>query len=181
MGVLSWARISRSARYYILPVSIFPSNENQAVRADSREYPDRPILGVGGVVVYEGRVLLARRARAPLLNQWSIPGGKVESGETLHEAVRRELAEETSLDVRVLDLIEVVERIERDDAGRVKRHYVVLDYLCERITGEACAASDATEVAWAAPADLVRFSLTNAATRVIRRAFELVEDRSLQM
>jgi 8-oxo-dGTP diphosphatase len=161
-------------------VSTFPSNENRAASADSREYPDRPILGVGGVVIYEGRVLLARRAHAPLLNQWSIPGGKVESGETLQEAVRRELAEETSLDVRVLDLIEIVERIERDDAGQVKRHYVILDYLCERIAGEACAASDAAEVAWAAPEDLARFSLTSAATRVIRSAFELAGARFLR-
>lgn len=146
--------------------------------SDSREYPHRPILGVGGVVIDQGRVLLARRGHPPLLRQWSIPGGKVESGETLHEAVRRELAEETSLDIRVLELIEIVERIDRDEHGRVRRHYVILDYLCECVAGEACAGSDAAELAWAGAEDLTRFSLTSAATRVIQRAFHLKQMRS---
>jgi len=138
-----------------------------------REYPDRPILGVGGVVISHGRVLLVRRGRAPALGEWSIPGGMLESGETLAEGVRRELSEETGLDVRVLAFLEVFERIDVDGDGKTRHHYVVLDYFCERISGEARAGSDVTEVAWAAPAELEGYSLTATATRVIRQAFEM--------
>jgi 8-oxo-dGTP diphosphatase len=138
-----------------------------------REYPDRPIVGVGGVVISGGRVLLVRRGREPSLGEWSIPGGMLESGETLAEGVRRELSEETGLNVRVGAFLEVFERIDVDASGGARHHYVVIDYLCERISGEPRAGSDVTEVAWAAPADLERYSLTPTATRVIRRAFEM--------
>jgi 8-oxo-dGTP diphosphatase len=140
-----------------------------------REYPGRPIVGVGGVVVSEGRVLLVRRGHEPLLGQWSIPGGILETGEKLSEGVRRELAEETGLDVHVGVFLEAFERIDLDAAGRARHHYVVLDYFCEKIGGEARAGSDVSDVAWAAPEELDRYSLTEAATRVIRKAFELAE------
>jgi 8-oxo-dGTP diphosphatase len=138
-----------------------------------REYPDRPIVGVGGVVISGRRVLLVRRGQAPLLDRWSIPGGMLEAGEPLIEGVRRELAEETGLDVRVGAFLEVFERIELDAAGKARHHYVVLDYLCERIGGEARAGSDVTQVAWAAPDDLDKYALTEIAARVIRKAFEM--------
>src|SRR5450631_413478 len=121
----------------------------------SREYPERPLVGVGGVVVDAGRALLIRRASEPLRGEWSIPGGMLELGETLQEGVARELLEETGLHVRVLDLIEVFERIihepsagaSRNDAGdprskmsKPRYHYVIADYLCERISGNHAAA-----------------------------------------
>jgi 8-oxo-dGTP diphosphatase len=139
----------------------------------SREYPERPLVGVGGVVISDGRALLIRRGSPPLERQWSIPGGMLEVGETLLEGVRRELEEETGIEVRVLDLIEVFERINLDGEGKARYHFVVLDYLCERVRGEARTGSDVIDVAWAAPEELGQYSLTETATRVILKAFEI--------
>jgi 8-oxo-dGTP diphosphatase len=150
----------------------------QKVR-DLREYPERPVVGVGGVVISAGRVLLVRRGAPPLAGEWSIPGGMLEAGETLFEGVRRELAEETGLQVRVVEMIEVFERISLDAAGKPKYHFVVLDYLCELERGEARAGSDVTAVAWAARPDLEKYSLTDTALRVIEKAFELARQRQL--
>jgi ADP-ribose pyrophosphatase YjhB (NUDIX family) len=137
-------------------------------RQDKRQ----PIVGVGGVVILEGRALLVRRGQPPLEGQWSIPGGKVEAGESLHDCVRRELREETGLDVRVLELIEVVESVFRDDAGRGTALYIILDYLCQAAAGQAPrAASDAREIALVAEGDLPRYDLTAEASRVLRKAF----------
>jgi len=108
-----------------------------------------------------------------MVGQWSIPGGMLELGETLAEGVRRELAEETGLEVRVLDLIEAFERVERDADGRPKYHYVILDYLCEATGGELRPGSDVTDVAWAAPEELAQYSLTPTATRVFHKGFAL--------
>ena len=138
-----------------------------------RQYPERPVVGVGGVVISGGRALLVRRGKPPLEGEWSIPGGMLELGETLIEGVQRELAEETGIEVRVAGLIEVFERISLDAAGRPQYHFVVLDYFCEAVQGEGRAGSDAIEVAWATDAELAQYSLTPAATRVIRKAFEM--------
>jgi 8-oxo-dGTP diphosphatase len=138
-----------------------------------REYPERPLVGVGGVVIADGRALLIRRGGPPLEGEWSIPGGMLELGESLEQGVRRELSEETGLEVRVLELIEVFERVFADDDGRTKYHFVILDYLCETVSGEAFAASDVTDVAWAREDELAGYSLTPTATRVIKRAFEM--------
>jgi 8-oxo-dGTP diphosphatase len=139
----------------------------------NREYPDRPLVGVGGVVIADGRTLLIRRGSAPLQGEWSIPGGMLELGEPIVAGVRRELAEETGLEVRVLDLIEVFERIVPGEGGRTRYHFVILDYLCEMASGEARAGSDVTDVAWAGEDELEKYSLTAIATRVIKRAFEM--------
>jgi len=144
---------------------------------EGREFPDRPLVGVGGVVIRDGRALLIRRASPPLEDQWSIPGGLLEVGETLREGVRRELLEETAIEVRVLELVEVFERIRLDASGKAQHHFVVLDYLCEALRGEASAGSDASEVAWAAPHELERYSLAEATTQVILRAFEMARQR----
>src|SRR5579862_2993622 len=146
---------------------------------ERREYPERPIIGVGGVVISDGRVLLVRRAGPPLQGRWSIPGGILEVGETLIEGVRRELAEETGMDVRVRTLIEVLERIDRDGSGKLQYHFVVQDYKREAARGTARAGSDVTEVAWAAPAELEKYELTEIASRVILKAFELAGEVSL--
>jgi len=153
-----------------------------------REYPEKPIVGVGGVVIEDGRALLIRRGSEPLLGQWSIPGGTLELGETLAEGTERELEEETGLRVQVLDLIEVFERINfgrgADDPWRTleeKRrprfHFVIADYLCERISGQAVAGGDVTDVVWAGEAELEKFALTPTATRVIRKAFSMSRTR----
>jgi 8-oxo-dGTP diphosphatase len=158
-------------------VSNFPPQDNANVR-DSREYPERPIVGVGGVVISDGRALLIKRGHPPLEGEWSIPGGTLEVGETLPEGVRRELAEECGIEVRVLELIEVFERVFHDEAGKVRYHFVIVDYLCEAVSGEARSGSDVVDVAWATEMELERYSLTPTATRVIRRAFEMTRMRS---
>ncbi len=135
------------------------------------------MVGVGGVVIADGRTLLIKRGHPPLEGEWSIPGGTLELGETLLEGVRRELAEETGLEVRVLDLIEVFERVFRDEAGKPRYHFVILDYLCEAVDGEAHAGSDVTDVAWASEPELEKYALTPTATRVIRRGFEMARAR----
>lgn len=147
-------------------------------RHDSREYPPRPVVGVGGVVIADGRALLIRRGHAPLEGQWSIPGGTLEVGETIVEGIKRELAEETGIQVRVLDLIEVFERIFRDKNERVQYHFVILDYLCEMAGGRARAGGDVVDVAWAGEEELAKFELTEAAARVLKKAFAMARERA---
>ena len=138
-------------------------------------------MGVGGVVVRDERALLIRRGSAPLKGEWSIPGGMLELGETILEGVQRELLEETAIEVRLLDLIEVFERVTRDEAGKLKYHFVILDYLCEAVRGEAQAGSDVTDVAWVRESELNDYSLTPTATRVIQKAFEIARGRTIQL
>jgi len=146
----------------------------------SREYPQRPVVGVGGVVIENGRAVLIRRGGEPLRGEWSIPGGTLELGESLEQGVARELLEETGLEVRVLDFLEVFDRIfvepSAESAGP-RFHFVIVDYLCERITGEPRAGGDATDLAFAAEDDLQRFQLTATATSVLRKAFALYRQR----
>jgi len=156
--------------------------------ASRREYPDHPMVGVGGVVIDDGRTLLIRRASQPLKGEWSIPGGLLEVGETLEQGVARELAEETGLEVRVVGLIEVFERIfpappgadgTPGDAARPQYHFVILDYLCEIHGGTLSVGSDALEFAWAREDELAKFDLTVAVTRVLRKAFARARERDM--
>jgi 8-oxo-dGTP diphosphatase len=112
-----------------------------------REFPEVPLVGVGAVVVHEGKVLLVRRGREPLKGQWSLPGGLLEVGESLEDGVIREVSEETGLRVAPLELIELLDRIHRE-GDRVRYHYVIADYLCRVTEGNLQAASDADEVRW---------------------------------
>jgi mutator protein MutT len=148
--------------------------------SEKREYPDRPVVGVGGVVIREGRALLIRRGSEPLKGQWSIPGGTLELGETIAEGVARELREETGLEVRVLDLIEVFERIfpgPPSQGARPQYHFVILDYLCEASNGTPYPGSDVTDAVFAAEDELERYELTPTATRVLRTAFAMARER----
>lgn len=121
-------------------------------------------------MVQDGRVLLIRRGKEPLLGRWVVPGGTVELGETLEEALVREMEEETGLRVEPLDVLTVFDRIQRDE-GRVTYHYVIVDYLCRWVSGRAAAASDALEVAWAAPHELPAYDLPPKALEVVEDAF----------
>ncbi len=132
--------------------------------------PPAPLVGVGGVVVHEGRVLLIRRGKEPLYGRWVVPGGTVELGEPLETALVREMLEETGLEVEPVELLTVFDRIEREGSV-VLYHYVIVDYLCRYVSGDARAASDALEVAWAAPEELDRFDLPAKAMEVVRDAF----------
>ncbi|MDR3753498.1 MAG: NUDIX hydrolase [Terracidiphilus sp.] len=117
-----------------------------------REFPQTPLVGVGAVVVHEGRVLLVRRGSEPLKGHWTLPGGVLEVGETLVEGVAREVREETGLLVEPLELVELLDRIHRE-ASRVRYHYVIADYLCRVTGGELRAASDADAVRWVEPTE----------------------------
>jgi len=138
----------------------------------------KPVVAVGGVVLRAGRVVLIRRGQEPLRGRWTIPGGRVEPGELLSEALRREMREETGLQVRVGELLEVVESVLRGADGELQYHCVIHDFLCEAAGGELRAGGDALEIAEVAEADLAHYELTEAATRVIRKALRAAARKS---
>ena len=140
---------------------------------NSRIYPDRPYVGVGAVIVLDGKVLLVKRKYEPLAGQWSLPGGAVEVGETLEACLVREMREETGLDVCVGPVVEVLDRITHDSGGRVMYHFVLVDYLCWPTGGALRASSDVVEAVFADPRDLVRYDLTAKAAAVVERALVL--------
>jgi 8-oxo-dGTP diphosphatase len=135
-----------------------------------RLYPDQPIVGVGAVVFKGDEVLLVRRGKEPAYGEWSLPGGAVEVGETLEEALRRELREETGIEVEILGLSAFLDRIFPDTAGKISYHYVLLDFLCCYTAGEPRAGSDILELCFTPLPCLINFQLTNLAGEVIARA-----------
>ena len=160
------------------------------------------MVGVGGVVIEQDRALLVRRAREPALGEWTIPGGLLEVGETLAAGVAREIQEETGLIVRVVELIEALERIfwasgeirpgvepagvaaDLQDAARMpvarirpRYHYVILDYLCERVSGEPVISEEISDLAFVPEAELTNYRLAPAATRVLHKAFAMARER----
>ncbi len=147
----------------------------EAARKEGRDYPRRPILGVGAVVFRAGEVLLVKRGHAPSAGMWSIPGGAVKLGETVASALRREVAEEAGLKVRVGPLVAVLDRVFRDPQGRVQYHYVLLDYLCQATSGRLEAASDAECARFVPLGELRKYRLTRGTKAVIERARRLAE------
>jgi 8-oxo-dGTP diphosphatase len=144
-----------------------------------REYPRQPLVGVGAVIVEKGRVLLIKRGKAPLLGKWSIPGGMLELGETLREGAEREALEETGLVVRAGDLLGVFDRIVPDETKRTLYHYVLVDFLCDRISGDVQSAGDAADARWYAPNELADIPLAKDTAAVIRTALEKAGSREL--
>jgi 8-oxo-dGTP diphosphatase len=136
-----------------------------------REYPDRPIVGVGAVIIDRGRVLLVKRGSPPLLGEWSLPGGVVELGETLRAAAEREALEETGLIVKADEVVEVLDRIIPGKDGAPQYHYVLIDFLCTVNGGELRASGDAADARWASESELERYKLEQPAVDVIRNAF----------
>jgi 8-oxo-dGTP diphosphatase len=130
-------------------------------------------VGVGAVIVDDGKVVLIKRKYEPLKGQWSLPGGMVETGETLETALAREMLEETGLHVDVGPVIEVFDRIMRDEERRVRYHFVLIDYLCWRADGLLQAGSDVDAAIWVDPATLGDYALTDKATSVIQRGLSL--------
>lgn len=138
---------------------------------ESRRYPARPLLGVGALIIEDNKILLVERGNEPLKGWWSIPGGLLEIGEKVDAAVRREVQEETGLEVNPLHLHEIYERIIPDSEGKPEYHYVLLDYLCHVTGGLLQASSDASNAAWASLAELQNYRLTEGTLGVIERAF----------
>ncbi|HYM25754.1 MAG TPA: NUDIX hydrolase [Vicinamibacterales bacterium] len=135
-----------------------------------REYPARPIVGVGAVILDGDRVLLVRRGREPLKGEWSIPGGAVEVGETLEAAIAREVREETGLAIDIVGVATVLDRIRLDTDGRPRFHYVLIDFVCRAAGGIARCASDADAVEWVNVDALEHHRVADATIRVIRNA-----------
>ncbi|MGH9455395.1 MAG: NUDIX hydrolase [Terriglobia bacterium] len=143
-----------------------------------REFPDCPIVGVGGVVIHDGTVLLIRRGTEPLKGEWSLPGGMLELGERLEDGVRRELSEETGLNVEPVEVVEVFDRIV-SESDRVRYHYVIVDYLCVLKDGTLRPSSDVLDARWVRRENLEQYHLTEKATSVIEQSFAMVKRRSL--
>ena len=134
-----------------------------------RDYPEQPIIGVGAVIVEGGRALLVRRATEPLKGEWSVPGGMLELGEKLRDGVRREALEETGVGVEVGEVLDVFDSIFTDVQGRTQYHYVLIDYLCRPISGEARAGSDVSDVRWVSVEALPAMSLRESIEQVVRK------------
>jgi ADP-ribose pyrophosphatase len=145
-----------------------------------REFPQQPLVGVGAVIVEDGRVLLIKRGKAPLFGEWSIPGGMLELGETLREGAEREALEETGLVVRATDLLGVFDRIvpAAQVAGEEQRtlyHYVLIDFLCDRVSGDVLAAADASDARWFTPNEVEELSLPEDTRQIIQLGFAKVK------
>ena len=141
-----------------------------------RRYPQRPVVGVGAVIVHEGDVVLIKRKFEPLAGQWSLPGGTLELGESLEAGVAREMREETGLEVEVGPVVEVFDRILLDLDGRVRYHFVLIDYLCRPIGGQLVAGSDVADAVLADPTTLSTYRMTPKAVSVIERALAMVPE-----
>jgi ADP-ribose pyrophosphatase YjhB (NUDIX family) len=137
-----------------------------------RDYPELPIIGVGAVIVRGREALLVRRNTEPLKGEWSVPGGVLELGEKLRDGARREALEETGLEVEPGEVLEVFDSIFSDQQGRTQYHYVLIDYLCRVVSGEAIAGSDVSEVKWVTEEDLVNLLLRDSIEQVVRKGLD---------
>ena len=144
----------------------------------TREYPEYPRVGVGAVVLHEGRVLLVKRGRPPAIGKWSLPGGLVDLGESTSEAARREVAEECGIEVRLAGVAGVVDRVVRDEGGRVRYHYVLVDYLAYPESDLVTAGTDAADVRWVPAEHVHTLDITEGLVDMIRRALALAQGRA---
>ena len=139
----------------------------------TREYPDHPRVGVGAVVLHGNKVLLVRRGGAPSSGKWSLPGGLVELGETTADAIRRELKEECAVDVELVDVAGVIDRVVRDRDGRIRYHYVLVDYLALAASDAICAGDDAAEARWVEIGRVRELDVTEGLMDMVERAVAL--------
>lgn len=138
----------------------------------AREYPAQPVVGVGAVVVRGGRALIVKRRHEPRKGEWSLPGGLLQLGESLSDAARREVKEETSLDVYPEAIIETFDRVHRDPDGRIRFHFVIIDFVCASRDGDPVAGSDAEAVAWVTADELDGYGVNAHAAAVITKGLE---------
>lgn len=146
------------------------TSEPAMTASDPRLYPARPVLAASVAVFRDGRVLIARRARAPMAGMWSLPGGGVEAGETMAQAALRELREEVGVEAEIVGFNTHVEAIDRDDEGRVRAHFVVASFVARWIAGEATTGPEASDVAWIDPLDPGGRATTRALPDVLAKA-----------
>lgn len=139
----------------------------------AHEFLQFPVVGVGAVIVRDGKALIVRRAHEPRKGEWSLPGGRVELGESLTDAVRREMREETGLEVAVGPILETFDRVHRAADGRVRYHFVIVDYLCIPTGGAAQAGDDAEAVAWVAADEIDAYGVNAHAAALIRRGLTI--------
>ncbi len=144
----------------------------------NREYPDRPLVGVGVVVFRDDLVLLIRRGKPPRLGQWSLPGGLQELGETVFQAAQREVREECGVEIDALGIIDIVDAITPDDAGRVRFHYTLVEVLAEWRAGEAVAGDDAMAVAWFDPQTVGDLGMWEQTVRMVAKGLAMRADRT---
>ena len=135
------------------------------------EYPESPKVGVGAIVFKDGNVLLVRRGQAPSEGLWSIPGGKVELGESLQIAVEREIFEETGITINAGKPVYTFDLIEHDDIGRVKYHYVIVDLIAEYVEGEIQAGDDAIDARWVSPGEIEKLKMSPVTVELLKRHF----------
>jgi len=140
-----------------------------------RLYPSQPIVGVGAVIICNGKILLEKRKNEPGKGKWSVPGGLVELGESVKQTVIREVKEETGLEVEKPEHIDVVDNIIRDESGRVKYHFVIIDYFMKLKGGTLKAASDAEELKWVPLSDVEKYDLTKTFREFFQRNRESLE------
>ena len=143
---------------------------------DDRRYPRRPMVGIGGLIFEGPRILMAQRGKEPLKGWWSLPGGALEIGELLADGVRREVREETGLEIEPIRVFEIFERIIRDPAGVPEYHYVLIDYLCRVTGGSLRPGDDVCRVEWMERQELAALQITEGTLAVIDRAFSAVVD-----
>jgi 8-oxo-dGTP diphosphatase len=138
----------------------------------NRRYPERPMVGVGAIILRDDHVLLVQRGREPSFGKWSIPGGLVELGESLQTAVWREVKEEVGLEVQVRDLVVALDRVILDQDGKIEYHYILLDFLCECPDGEPAPASDVLDCAFVPVPSLSLYDLTRGTAQAILRVYD---------
>jgi 8-oxo-dGTP diphosphatase len=142
---------------------------NESPEKENRWYPETPIPAVGAVVFKEGKILTVKRGHEPGKGKWSIPGGRVELGETTFEAAVREVREECSIEVEIERVLDSVDNIIRDEDGRIKYHFVIIDLLARYVSGQIKAQSDAEECRWVTPRELVKLDITSMLREMLKR------------
>ena len=135
-----------------------------------REYPDRPVVGIGAVVIRDGKVLLIKRGVAPGRGLWAVPGGSLELGETLQQGAEREILEETGITIRAREPIYAFDFFERDPDGRIRFHFVIVDLAADYIRGDVKGADDALEARWLAPGDLDHLPVSKNTLKLLQAA-----------
>ena len=141
-----------------------------------RLYPKQPIIGVGAVIIKDGKILLEKRKNEPGKGKWSIPGGLVELGESVEQTVIREVKEETGLEVEKPEHIDVVDNVVRDENGEIKYHFIIIDYFVKLKGGTVKAASDAEELKWVALDEVEKYDLTKTFMEFFKRDYRRLQE-----